>query len=376
LLLAQVETNGFPSWVRERLQKNVADNALRFERVKSTYQEAAAALDQAGVDYMLLKGFTQTPEYVRDARLRMQSDLDLYCPKEMISRAQAALQSIGYEPELSHHSNLADHLPAMVRRGDWQWRGNSFDPNMPLSIELHFCLWNEAVSFISLPETDLFWERHSIRRLDGISFSSLNRVDHLGYVALHILRCLFFGDWIIHHVHELATFLHRHADDDQFWNAWKVSHSSSLRTLQAIAFFHARSWFCCDIHENVAEAIHQLSPEIQEWLARFTGSSLEGMFRENKDSVWLHTSLLKEPAQKREVLKRAFLPTRVPGIGTPAARLKNRQPRRTSHANPRVLYFTYLVSRILERAQATLTTLYHGLAWSVSSRRFKNSGLI
>ena len=127
LLLSKVEPIGFPSWVVERLKRNAVDNAARFERFKATYQEAADALDQAGVEYMLLKGFTQAPEYVGDARLRMQSDLDFYCPKEMISRAEAALMFIGYQPEDTVDYSRADHRPSMIRRRGWQWRGNALD---------------------------------------------------------------------------------------------------------------------------------------------------------------------------------------------------------------------------------------------------------
>ena len=78
LPLAQLPQNDFPSWVVERLKINVADNALRFERVKATYKEAAEALDRAGVEHVVIKGFTQAPDYVEDPRLRAQSDLDLY----------------------------------------------------------------------------------------------------------------------------------------------------------------------------------------------------------------------------------------------------------------------------------------------------------
>src|ERR1700722_8171285 len=52
LLLSQVEAGDSPSWVVERLERNVADNAARFERIKATYQEAASAFDRAGVEYV------------------------------------------------------------------------------------------------------------------------------------------------------------------------------------------------------------------------------------------------------------------------------------------------------------------------------------
>ena len=371
LRLARVEASGFPSWVVERLKRNVADNGARFERIKAIYREAADAMAQAGVEHIVLKGFTQTPEYVADAHLRVQSDLDVYCPKEKIEKAKTALMSIGYRPEQTMDYSSADHLPTMIRPSDWQWRGNAFDPDMPLSVELHFCLWNENVYDLSVPEVERFWEHRIKRTLGDMSFPALAPVDHLAYLALHILRCLVNEDWVIHHVHELATFLHRHAKDEEFWRAWKQAHSDSLRALQAIAFSHASSWFCCDVHEEVLEACQQLEPKIQEWLHRFTGSSLERMFRRNKAGVWLHTALISSPEKKRRLLKRALVPSRISGVGAPAVPLENRRLRRIGRSNPYVAYMAFIVSRLTVYARLIPETLYQGLSLWWSRRQLK-----
>ncbi|QNI30744.1 nucleotidyltransferase family protein [Alloacidobacterium dinghuense] len=369
LPLSQVESRGFPEWVVERLQRNAADNAERFTHVKSAYQEVAVVFRECGVDCVVLKGFTQAPEFVANTRLRQQSDLDLYCPKKMIRSAKAALESIGYQPENIQDYSRADHLPTMIRHGDWQWRGNAFDPDMPLSVELHFCLWNEDVSRFSVPELDNFWERRITRSLEDISFRALDPVDHLGYLALHILRGLLLADWVIHHVHELATFLHRHAKDDRFWKTWKERHSTFFRALQAIAFFHAMSWFCCDVHEEVLSTCRQLDEGIQEWLRRFTGASLEGMFRQNKKWVWLHASLLKSPVEKRQFLRQALLPSVIPTMSTPSVRLKNREPRRFGRSHLYGQYLSYLASRVATHAYLIPATLFQGLALWLSQRQ-------
>src|SRR5215831_5107978 len=47
LPLSKADTAGFPEWVMDRLQRNAADNAQRFERIKAAYTEAASALGQA-----------------------------------------------------------------------------------------------------------------------------------------------------------------------------------------------------------------------------------------------------------------------------------------------------------------------------------------
>src|SRR6478672_11716439 len=94
LPLSQVNTAGFPDWVVARLQQNVRDNAARFERVKAAYIEASTAMGRAGVSHVVLKGFAQVPDYVKEARLRSQSDIDVFCPKECLEKAQAALMKI------------------------------------------------------------------------------------------------------------------------------------------------------------------------------------------------------------------------------------------------------------------------------------------
>jgi hypothetical protein len=364
LPLAKVAVNGFPSWVAERLKKNVADNAARFERVKTTYQEAAVALDRAGVKYVLLKGFTQVPDYVRDTRLRVQSDLDLYCPKEMGSRAREALMQIGYRLEQTVDYSRADHLPTMIRPGNWQWHGNAFDPDMPLSIEVHFCLWNDAVLGFPVPEIDRFWDRRVARSLEGMSFPDLHPVDHLGYLALHILRGLLNGDWVIHHVHEIATFLHTHAEDGVFWKTWKEMHSQSLRALECVAFFHARCWFCCDIHSDVQSEILAMPPVHQDWLELFTGAALESMFRKNKDRVWLHASLVGPTRKKLELIAKTILPpriSRIPSIDDQAVRIKNRQVKESNISNKYVQYATYVFGLAITHLVTVPVLLLHGL---------------
>jgi hypothetical protein len=369
LSLSQVRREGFPHWVSERLDRNVADNAVRFERVKTTYKEAADVLDKAHVEYVVLKGFAQSPDYVKNPRLRMQSDLDLFCPLEEIERAKAALESIGYEPEKSLDYSRADHIPAFIRRDSWKWKGNAFDPEMPLSIELHFALWNEKLTLLSIPDVWLFWKRREFRMVEDVAFTSLSDGDHLAYLALHILRNLLAGDWVIHHVHELALFLHNQADDHEFWKCWKQTYSSKLRMLAAIAFFLAKSWFCGRLHSEVEAEIAGIPPQIGSWLQRFAGSSLEGMFRQNKDFVWLHTALLSSAKEKRQALSRAFIPKRIPGRSSPGIGLKLRRAKKVRMGNQYVQYASYIASRTATLTALIPRTLSRGLRLWLSQRQ-------
>lgn len=367
LPMAKLPSTGFPQWVVERLRINVADNALRFERAKATYREAAAALEQAGVEHIVIKGFTQAPDYAPDPRFRRQADLDIFCPPEKIDGAQRALQAIGYEALCEDVSYAqADHGPSLVRPGNWRWRGNPFDPEMPLDIELHFCLWNEHVLHIGDPGTKHFWERRMVREIDGFQFSCLSPVDHLAHLVLHIVRNLFLGDWIIHHVRELAVFLHCHANDEIFWREWSETHSPPLGPFAAIAFYHARAWFGCLLHPVAAQEIETLSASRRSWLQRFSGSALEVMFEQNKDSLWLQLSFLTSRREQWRTLKKTLIPSRIGSIRSPGVQVRNK---RLMHSAGRPVwrqYAEYVISRSAAHLRAGIATLWRGFRWRFS----------
>lgn len=369
LQVAQLPMEVFPLWVVERLKANLADNARRFERVKATYREAAQALDSARVEHVVIKGFTQSPDYVADPRFRSQSDIDIFCPLESMEAANSALQAIGYRPYAAQirHSR-SDHLPTLVRLGDWQWKGNPFDPEMPLSIELHFCLWNDRVSRIRLPDANLFWDRRTKREVDGLAFPCLSAVDHLAHLTLHILRNLIGSDWIVHHVRELAVFLHTHADDDTFWCDLRKTHSSSLRSLQAIAIYYARTWFDCRLHPLAAEEIDRIPVTRQRWLHSFAGSALELMFHQNKDSLWLHINLLPSRWDKWRIIRRALIPASIGSIHSPDLLSRNKRLLPAAGRPQWQIYVAYLFSRATAWVRSDLVTLSRGFRWRILQR--------
>lgn len=368
LSLGQLPSTEMPQWVVDRLERNLADNALRYKKIQTVYLEAATALHHAGVEHIVIKGFTQSPDYVARPEYRLQSDLDLYCPPIQIAAARAALKQIGYASDESLSVAAADHEYALVRLGSRHWKGNFYDPDIPIGIDLHFCLWNPRVSRIDLPESEAFWERRVVRQLDEFSFPCLCKEDHLGYLALHILRNLFLPDWIVHHVYEIAVFLHSHAHNDIFWYSWRTLHSPALRSLESIAFYHARAWFQCRLHPSVEQEIHNLPFAQLTWLERFSGSALENMFHQNNDSLWLHLSLLTSRKEKWKVLKRTLLPPRIASPGAKVVRVRDKRLV-YSEASQFRQYLDYLIARSVSHGAARITTLSRGLAWKISQYR-------
>ena len=143
--LRQTCGDQLPDWVRLKIDQRLEDNAERLERIKGQYSRFSDALRCIGASHLVIKGFTLWPGFVDHPRFRLQSDIDIYCPPESILAAHNVLVELGYAPETQVDFRYADHLPTMVPKSTWKWRGNVYDPEMPASFELHHSLWNEKV---------------------------------------------------------------------------------------------------------------------------------------------------------------------------------------------------------------------------------------
>lgn len=358
-----------PPWVRSRLKQNLADNCARHHKIAETYDEIAVAFSNAGVDHLVVKGFAQFPDFVATLDYRMQSDLDLCCPRTSIPAAQEVLQQLGYTSDRALEKHPADHLPEMTRHRGWQWRGNMYDPKMPPAVDLHYCFWNEAATRVAVEGVDAFWERREIRKLTNFSFPALSSIDNLAFNALHILRDVLRGDWVVHHVYEVACFLHKRAEDASLWQAWSEAHGQALRSLQAISFYLARRWFGCRCSPVVGREIEHLATPVRQWLDRFWQSPLTGMFDPNKHGLWLHLALLPTTKDKVSILPNALFPFRLPRLGAAGqGATKTRRTRRFWPSQPHIRYVLHLIFRSAFHLRMIPGTLWRGLAWWYAQR--------
>jgi hypothetical protein len=315
LPIAQQAKSCLPCWVRERLENNLADAARHWERVRAAYSEAATTLDANNVEYLVLKGFTQAPDFVLRPELRWQGDIDLYVPREHIPAAVRALQEIGYA---SCHAEeiyrYADHLPTLVRFGAWKWSGN-----------------------------------------------------------VHILRVVFSAESPVHHVRELATFLDKRAFDDDFWKEWIAMHSPRLRSMQAIAFSLAVAWFSCNQNRAVRAEIDLLSPPLRSWIDTCGCAPVETLFRRTRDGRLLQFLLAETSGARRKIINMALAPRLVPGPAM-AASLETHPtiaPAKPNLIHDYLAYPAYLLSRIWMNGSAILRFLAHGYLLQLAHVRLR-----
>jgi len=353
LVLGQRGHRALPQWVGERIEENLRDNLQRFSAVTREYVQVAQVLESIQADHLVLKGFAQWPDPSEAAHYRTQSDIDLYLPPEDILRARDALAAAGYEAVQGLEHMPTDHLPPMMKKINWTWRGNYYDPALPVCLELHFRFWNDVTTRLRPLCTDEFWTRRVRREANGFSFPALGPVDNLSYSALHVLHHLLFGGLIPYQVYELAMLIHTHADNEAFWEEWKSTHDASLRRMEAVSFRLASEWFSCRLPRAVDEEVAALSPAVQQWFGCYSDSPLRALVRPNKNALWLHLNLLESSRDKQAVFCATLMPVRVPPLKAVA--------RWSPPVFPRFL--RYAVSRVTHHVASVPGTLLEGLRW-------------
>ena len=356
LLLNSLRRDALPGWVQHRIDRNLADYSQRFERLKRSLFEMADVLDARSIEFVLVKGLAHAPEFTPDALLRAQGDIDLWTKPHEAAAAAAALREIGYVPVCESEGR---HLPPMSRQTQWEWRGDFFAPDLPICVDIHYELWDGQAERIPAPGESDFWERRTTAWMDGHPVQVLSPPDALAFAALHLLMHLLHGDLRLQRAWEIANFLNAHEGDDAFWTKWRLSHSDSLRRLEAIVFQLVADWFGAALSATAEEEIEALPEDVQLWIERYGLSPVEALFHPNKDEIWLHVSLAESLRDKCSIFLRRILPLRVPSHAATQA----------STASQVKLNLAYVGRRALHHARTLAPALAGAVRWQWARTR-------
>jgi hypothetical protein len=362
LALHQRAADAVPAAIGEILDVNLAHNIERLHNVEGLYQFLDQQLGAAGIEFLALKGLTQCPLFGSDPEHRPQYDIDLYMPRQTVFAARDVLLAAGFEPLPGMEAFPTDHVPSLIRKTGWQWRGDIFDPEMPLPVELHFRFWNRELERLTAPGVDEFWSRRERRCVAGIPLATLCAPDSLAYSALHLLKHVFHGNTRPFHVYELACFLDARAADEAFWREWRSLHAPELRHLEAVAFALADSWFGCRLGPAMEE-ISVLPSSTLAWFEEFAVSPAAAPYDSNKDELWLHFSLLASGGDRFRVARRRLLPSRLPGPVDDAVYAPHGSMTWHRRLLQRLRYGRYLAHRFRHHAVSLWRLARSGVQW-------------
>jgi hypothetical protein len=346
-----------PPRILERVEGSLQSNLRRHSRVLTDWQEIGASFASRGVDYAVLKGLSHWPFYSVQPAYRPQYDFDLYCPKESITQARDAIAELGYAPLHPSGGPPTDHLPAMIRKTGYQWRGDYFDPALPLTVELHYRFWDAARESFDVRSADGFWGRRTIRSVGDLAVSALHPVDCLSYATWHVVRHLVAGNLRLYHVYELAHFLDRTQHEDSFWRDWEQISTGELGVPERIALRLAVEWFGCGMHPVVRESVDRLPPKVNRWFELFAHSPV---LASNKDELFLHLSLVRSRRDKFRIASQRIFPRNPPQIVLDA---HTSLPSRRLHLRRVAFRAKYMGARALHHLRSLSPLLRSALRW-------------
>jgi hypothetical protein len=353
----------FPAEAQRQLRQTRARQALCHQKLLATYVEIIDAFQRHNVEFVVLKGIAQWPWYVDAPEDRSQSDIDFYCPPGSIKTASRCLADLGYRP--AHEGapvpadDGADHLPILIRRTGWTWQGDFYDPERPPSVELHFRFWDRATEGFTAGDADGYFARRVVRDICGVPAPTLSPGDGLTYSAMHLIRHLLRGELRKRHVYEMAHFLERSADQNEFWNEWDQAGSPQSRLVEAMAFRLSTEWFRPRSHSLVKQAIDQLPVPVSRWFDLFAWSPAAA--RPNKDELWLHFCLVSDAEARRKIALRRLLPSK-PRV-TLDAHVSTEKRSLRLVLRRRVFVWSFLAKRAVHHLRALLPVVTSGLRW-------------
>lgn len=350
--LSWCDREGLTLLLREVLPQETEDaaakNVVRVCRAEETYRRLAALLPDA----IALKGLTHCTLFGIPPERRAQYDIDLLLAPDGVERARDILLGQGYETIAGMEKFPTDHLPGLFPRTEWRWRGDYFDPDMPLAVELHFRLWNARFQRLPAAGIEDFWARRTLAEVGGARMFVLAPVDAVGYAALHLLKHILHGSGRVFHTYEIASFLEANAGNRAFWEEWQNLHSAELRRLETVAFLIAEAWFGCALPAAVAEEAAALPRSTRAWFSAFATSPAACQFRANKDELWLHLSLLQSWRDRAHITRRRLLPLNLP----PPARA-------TETESSRTVYARWFAQRLRHHAASLAAAAHGAIRW-------------
>jgi len=295
-----------PEEVRMRVVGDLARNAERFQRTVAAYDRMAEALNARGIEFLVLKGFTQGLRYCEDLRFRPQYDIDFFVAPERLHEAAEAIGGLGYEPVRESRGPAPDHLPTMLLRNGWRWRGDYFDPEMPPMVETHFQFWNESRESFPVSGAEGFWAGRVVREVEGRKVPALCDADAFAYATWHVLRHVLHGNLRVYHVYEIAHFLDGTAEDDAFWMSCRHADAAAMRL--------AWEWFRPRMHPMARERMNALPTAAARWFDVFAWSPALAIERPNKHELFLHLCLARDWRNRLRIAARRLLQMNPPRV--------------------------------------------------------------
>jgi len=336
-----------PLSMLDALESRQYENRQRAAAASSELVRAYRALTMAGVDFLLLKGFSLVPAACPDPALRHQLDIDLMIESRQASQALGALVTLGYDLVAVSRDTWELKTPS----SELPSRKDMYKVHSQRSLELH--LVTTAAFAQMRAEGELI-------TIEGTCIPVLSAVSRLfgqaEHIAAHMMSEWIRSSWLL----EFRNVVHFHAEDDLFWEVAKTYRNRDVQLLYFLGTATAitRTLFPSFPEIPLLRAAEAALPQAQQhWIAEYGRKAMMASFPGTK-------LYLLQPATTRQFRRRRLLPLRLPpspvvaSDRTPAARWRGLRT-----------FCAYAVARAVFHLREGARFLWEAQQWRRSSAR-------
>lgn len=308
---------GIPANVLARFEEDSSANRRRTQFLWQKFLSISRSFENAGVKYLVLKGFSHAPQFCPDTKLRHQGDLDYLVDEESLPAAQRLLEEAGYrlKPPISDQ----EFVYIMPNLGE-PTRQRCYAPEHH-AIELHLDIWDSDLNRLPMMDRIFSVRRAITHEISGFTFPALGDEDAFLLQVLHTCRHL-FTYWIrMSCLYEIGYFLTRRASDSALWNRVqeRVGDNPALRELTVVVSEMVSQLFAAPLPDLVRAWGKEVRAPIRVWIDHYARDCAFGdlpVFQFNplprsKLILFLHQQYQELCADKHVVRHQLIAPARI-----------------------------------------------------------------
>jgi putative nucleotidyltransferase-like protein len=310
-----------PPQVLARFEQNLADNKCRVDHLLYETGCINEKFDQAGVQYVVIKGFSLWPEFCSNPYLRTQCDLDYMIARQSLRSAQDALLELGYEGRRrSATQEFTFERP--LQRVPSQFDSPYKLQTTPM-VELHLGIWEDITHHIPLEEPAFVLSSHQSKEWGGLRFPVLGEEDALVLQLLHAFQHIVFYwvklSWLL----EIGRFMQKRSRDSSFWKqvSQRLEGAPLLAEFSTIALELSARMFSAPMPEVAEDWRQFVRPSARLWLDSYGHSWALGerpphkskVFPDSKLSMLLSGEYIPDRRVRRDFLRHGLVPWNISG---------------------------------------------------------------
>ena len=313
-------TQVLPSQVLARFEENLADNKSRMQQLLSETGCINEKFNQAGVQYVVVKGLSLWPEFCSDPYLRTQCDIDYMVSQQSIGAAKSVLAESGYEAK--RYSDVQFEYERPLQRVPSQY-DSPYKLQTTPTVELHVGIWENMKHRVPLEEPAFVLDNPNIQEWEGLRFPVLSDEDAFLLQVLHAFQHLLSywvkPSWLL----EIGRFMDRRRHDSVFWSEFsrRLEGQPQYVEFATITLELAAKMFSAPMPEVLQHWSGRLRRSARLWLDNYGRSWALGerpphrskVFPTSKLSLFFQTEYIPDVRARRDFLRRELIPWKVPG---------------------------------------------------------------